>query len=99
MEQLTQQQKRFVNEYIRTLDGEAAAKNAGYKAKNLKSFAQELLTRPYIVKEINTQLRTQISALNVQRGYVVKKLLQIAEFSLLFEEVTKKSSNKNWEYF
>lgn len=93
MEQLTQQQKRFVNEYIRTLDGEAAAKNAGYKAKNLKSFAQEFLTRPYIVKEINTQLRTQISALNVQRGYVVKKLLQIAEFSLEEEDILDKDGN------
>ena len=31
MKQLTQQQKRFVNEYIMTLDGELSAKKAGYK--------------------------------------------------------------------
>ena len=93
MEKLTQQQKRFVSEYIRTLDGETSAKNAGYKAKNLKSFAQTLLTHPNIVKEINIQLRAQISALNVQRGYVVKKLLQIAEFSLDEEDILDKDGN------
>ncbi len=93
MEKLTQQQKRFVSEYIRTLDGETSAKKAGYKAKNLRSFAQTLLTHPNIVKEINIQLRTQISALNVQRGYVVKKLLQIAEFSLEEEDILDKDGN------
>ena len=38
MKQLTQQQKRFVSEYIRTLNGETAAEKAGYKCKDLKSF-------------------------------------------------------------
>lgn len=31
MKQLTQQQKKFVSEYIKSLDGEMAAKLAGYK--------------------------------------------------------------------
>lgn len=93
MEQLTQQQKRFVTEYIKTLDCETSAKVAGYKTKNLKLFAQNLLARSSIMKEINTQLRNQISALNVPKGYVVKKLLQIAEFSLEEEDILDKEGN------
>jgi len=93
MEQITQQQKRFVSEYIRTLDGESAAKSAGYKVKNLKAFSADLLKRDFIIKEIKRQLKLQISALNVQKGYVIQKLLQIAEFSLEEEEITDKDGN------
>lgn len=93
MEQLTQQQKKFVSEYIKTLDGENAAKIAGYKVKNLKSFSAELLKKDLIIKEIKRQLKLQISALNVQKGYVVQKLLQIAEFSLEEEDILDKDGN------
>ncbi len=93
MEQLTQQQKRFVSEYIKTLNGENAVKAAGYKTKNPKSFAQELLKKESIIREIKRQLKLQISALNVQKGYVIQKLLQIAEFSLEEEDITDKDGN------
>ena len=93
MKQLTQQQKRFVNEYIKTLDGESAAKKAGYKCKDLKNFAASLLEKDYIIHEIKTQLKLQIEALNVQKGYVIQKLLQIAEFSLEQEEILDKDGN------
>ncbi len=93
MKQLTQQQKRFVSEYIRTLDGEQSAKKAGYKTKDLKAFASDLLKKDYIIHEIKTQLKLQISALSVQKGYVIQKLLQIAEFSLEQEEILDKDGN------
>lgn len=93
MKQLTQQQKRFVSEYIKTLDGETAAKNAGYKSKDLKIISAELLKKDYIIREINEQLKLQIKALNVQKGYVIRKLLQIAEFSLEAEDITDKDGN------
>ena len=90
MKQLTNQQKIFVSEYIRTLDGERAVKYAGYKTPNAKSFAQALLNKDYIVQEIKTQLQHQIDVLNVQKGYVIQKLLQIAEFSLEQEDILDK---------
>ncbi len=93
MKQLTQQQKRFVTEYIRTLDGEFSAKKAGYKNKDLKGFSSELLQKDYIINEIKSQLQVQIEALNVQKGYVIQKLLQIAEFSLEEEEIVDKDGN------
>ncbi len=93
MKQLTTQQKQFVSEYIRTLDGEKALKAAGYKVKNLKSFAAEILSKDYIIREIKAQLKLQIESLNVQKGYVIQKLLQIAQFSLEEEDILDKDGN------
>ena len=93
MKNLTQQQKRFVSEYIKTLDGESAAKKSGYKSKYLNNISSKLLKKDSIVQEIKTQLKLQINSLNVQKGYVIQKLLQIAEFSLAEEEITDKDGN------
>nr|DAP59728.1 MAG TPA: Terminase small subunit [Caudoviricetes sp.] len=93
MKQLTTQQKLFVSEYIKTLDGEKALKSAGYKVKNLQSFSRELLAKDSIVQEIKFQLKQQIESLNVQKGYVIQKLLQIAEFSLEQEDILDKDGN------
>jgi phage terminase small subunit len=90
MKQLTQQQKKFVSEYIRTLNGELAAEKAGYKSKDLKNLSSELLAKDYIVHEIKVQLKMQIDSLNVQKGYVIQKLLEIAEFSLEQEDISDK---------
>ncbi len=93
MKQLTTQQKRFVTEYIKTLDGELSAKNSGYKSKDLKSISNELLSNKYIINEIKTQLQNQIASLRVHKGYVIQKLLQIAEFSLEEEDILDKEGN------
>ena len=90
MKNLTQQQRKFVAEYIKTLDGELSAKKAGYKAKDLKETSAELLSRANIIKEINEQLKNQICSLRVNKGYVIQKLLQIAEFSLEEEDILDK---------
>jgi phage terminase small subunit len=93
MKQLTQQQKRFVSEYIKTLDGEISARKAGYKCKDLKSFSLNLLKKESIIHEIKVQLKLQLESLSVQKGYVIQKLLQIAEFSLEEEDILDKDGN------
>ena len=92
MEKLTLQEKKFITEYIKTLDSENAVKKAGYKEKNLLKVAEKILSKDYIVKELNLQLKQRVNALNITKGYVVKKLLQIAEFSLEEEEITDLSN-------
>ena len=93
MKQLTPQQKQFVSEYIKTLDGEIALKQAGYKSSNLKKLLSELLSKDLIINEIKCQLKRQIESLCVQKGYVIHKLLQIAEFSLAEEDILDKDGN------
>lgn len=90
MKNLTQQQKTFVSEYINTLDAELSVKNAGYKSKDLKSVAENLLSNNFVINEIKTQLKNHISSLRVHKGYVIQKLLEIAEFSLEEEEILDK---------
>lgn len=92
-QELTPQEKKFVCEYIKSLDSETSAKKAGYKSKDLKSCSYELLKKDYIVREIKKQINQQISNLSVQKGYVIQKLLQIAEFSLTEEDITDKDGN------
>lgn len=90
MKKLTQQQQKFVTEYIKTLDGEVSAKNAGYKSKDLKPIVDELLSNDLVIQEIKTKLKTHIASLRVHKGYVVHKLLEIAEFSLEEEDILDK---------
>ena len=90
MKHLTQQQKKFVIEYIKTLNGELSAQKAGYKSKDLKEIASNLLLNELVIKEIKFQLKNQISSLRVNKGYVIQKLLQIAEFSLEEEDILDK---------
>ena len=93
MDRLTQQQKRFVIEYIKSLDGELSAQKAGYKSKDLKLISNTLLSNKLVINEIKEQLKNQISSLRVNKGYVIQKLLQIAEFSLEEEEILDKEGN------
>lgn len=93
MKNLTQQQKTFVKEYIKTLDAELSAKNAGYKSRDLKSVSDNLLSDNSIIHEIKTQLKTQLSSLRIHKGYIVQKLLEIAEFCLEEEEILDKDGS------
>lgn len=93
MNKLTQQQKKFVTEYIKSLDGEVSAKKAGYRSKDLKDISNRLLSSEGVIHEIKSQLQKQIFSLRVNKGYVIQKLLQIAEFSLQEEDVLDKDGN------
>ncbi|MBO7672583.1 terminase small subunit [bacterium] len=90
MNNITQMQRKFIEEYIRTLDGEMACKYAGYTEKNLRETANRLLSEKKIILAIKSKLLSQINSLRVEKGYIVQKLLQIIEFSLEEEDITDK---------
>lgn len=90
MKNLTQQQNNFISEYIKTLDAELSARNAGYKAKDLRIVTEKLLSNNFVINEIKNRLKNHISSLRVNKSYVIYKLLEIAEFSLEEEEVLDK---------
>lgn len=90
MNNITQMQKKFIEEYIRTLDGETACKSAGYSGNNLREHANKLLSDKKIISAIKLRLASQINSLRVEKGYIVQKLLQIIEFSLEEEDITDK---------
>lgn len=90
MKNLTQQQQKFITEYIKTLDAELSARAAGYKNKNLKIVTEELLSNNFVINEIKNRLKNHVSSLRIHKSYVIYKLLEIAEFSLEEEEVLDK---------
>ena len=90
MENLTYQKKLFVTEYIKTLDAELSAKNAGYEEHEIKNVTEVLLYNPLIIREMKRQLNRQIISLKVHKGYVVHRFLEIVEFSLEEEEILDK---------
>lgn len=90
MKNVTIQQKKFIEEYIRTLDGEAACRYAGYKTPNLKELSNKMLADKKIVAAIRKELISRIPSLRVEKGYIVQKLLQIIEFSLEEEDILDK---------
>ena len=93
MKQLTNRQKLFISEYIRSLDPQKALKIAGYNLKDSDKTLSRLLSDSQIITEIKNELKRQIDSLNVSKGYVIQKLLQIAEFSLEEEEILDKDGN------
>lgn len=90
MKNLTNQQRKFVLEYIKSLNGELSAQKAGYKSSDLKTVSENLLSNNLVINEIKKQIKRHISSLRVHKGYVVQKFLEIAEFSLEEEDVLDK---------
>ena len=75
--QLTQQQRRFAQNYAQTLDATKSAINAGYKATTAENKANELLRNPAIIAEIHAHIEDCANSLRINNPYIIKKLLQI----------------------
>lgn len=90
MKNLTNQQKKFITEYIKSLNAELSAKSAGYKSSDLKKTAEDLLSNNLVINEIKNQIKKHVDSLRVHKGYVVQKFLEIAEFCLEEEEILDK---------
>ena len=59
----TQREARFIEEYLKDLNGAQAAIRAGYSAHSAKEIAYEILTRPHIqdaVAEAKAELRRRV---------------------------------------
>lgn len=97
MPKISSLQKKFVYFYLYYLDPLKAAILAGYNKKNALSQAQSLLDNPLIIQEMNRLLKSQVTSLNVQKAYVVKKLLDIIESSLAddFQDPSDKQHSDN----
>ena len=75
--------ERYVKKIIKKSEIETVKVNTNAKRTihNLKKKKQD---------KINFQIQNQISSLCVHKGYVIQKLLQIAEFSLTEEDILDK---------
>lgn len=76
---LTQKQERFVQEYLVDLNATAAAKRAGYSAKNAGKIGPELLGKTRISAAIQKAMQARSDRTEVTQDYVINKLKEITD--------------------
>jgi len=94
MNTLTKQQRAFVREYVRTLDVKQAAQKAGYSKVRLEQHGKETHKKAPVIAAIEAQINEQIASLQVNKAYIIARLLKIIEFSLESEDILDKDGNK-----
>lgn len=76
---LTPKQQAFVAEYLVDLNGSAAARRAGYSAKNADKIASELLGKTRVREAIAAAMEERSKRVEIDADYVLTNLLEIVE--------------------
>ncbi len=76
---MTDQQKRFAEEYVVDLDAAAAARRAGYAAAGARSVACRLRQRPEIARLIDAELARRAEKTGISAEYVITSLKELAD--------------------
>lgn len=78
MQNLTEKQKRFVQEYLVDLNATAAAKRAGYSEKSAARIAVELLNKTQVSHEIQKAMKRRQQRTEITQDRVLQELAAIA---------------------
>ncbi len=95
---LTAQQDRFVTEYMKKRDPQAAAIAAGYAPNNPAPAATRLLSNPTIAAEIRRREMLLQKKTHVTKQWLVEKLVCNLNRAMQIEEVTDQWGNFIGEY-
>ena len=76
---LTEKQARFVAEYLVDLNASAAARRAGYSAKNSDNIASELLGKTQVREAIAAAMDERSKRVEIDADYVLKNLVEVVE--------------------
>lgn len=79
MKKLTAKQQRFCDEYLKDLNGSAAAIRAGYSIASAKEIASENLTKPNIVQYIQERQKDIQEKAQITVQEVVEMILDDAK--------------------
>ena len=74
---LTDKQRKFVEEYLKTWNASQAALTAGYTGNNARWQASALLKKPHILQAIHAKQKADADANDVSRGRVVRELSSV----------------------
>lgn len=69
----------FVNAYMVHFSGPKAVLEAGYKTKNPRLIATELLNHPHVMKEIKERMTERREKSELSAEYVIQKLIAICD--------------------
>ena len=80
---LTDNQRLFVKEYIAcNFNGAKAARNAGYKEKNARITAAELLKKPHIQVALSKEVEKRLKSIDVTAERVLSEIKTISFFNI-----------------
>ena len=89
--ELSTQQKAFVNSFLETVNPTESALKAGYKQSDAKRRAKELLSNPKIINTLNAKIDESAQSFVVHKCFFVKKLLEIIDSTTRQEDVLDRS--------
>lgn len=79
---LTEKQQRFVDEYLKDLNGTLAYKRAGYTANNdavAAASASALLRNPKVAAIIDEKIKDRYETVKISQEYVLTNLREVVE--------------------
>lgn len=82
MSEWTDLQRAFVDEYLKDLNGAAAARRAGYSAENSRSQAAENLAKPHISEAIADRMEARAKRAGMSAKRVLASLVEKHEADL-----------------
>lgn len=94
---LTPKQAMFVIEYLKDLNGAAAAVRAGYSEESAKEIASENLTKPNVAEAIQEQMDARSERTLITADSVLAKINRIADRCLKEETFDAAGANKACE--
>lgn len=91
---LTDKQKVFAQEYIKTLNGAEAYRNAGYAGKNAHILAANLLAKPHVRSHIQELMNDRSERTGIDADYVLEAIQETVERCRQAEPVLDKKGNQ-----
>ena len=79
---LTPKQERFVQEYLVDLNATAAAKRAGYSAKNADKIGSELLGKTRVSEAIQKAIQERSQRTEITQDMVIAELAKLGFFDI-----------------
>lgn len=83
MAKITPKIARFVEEYLKDLNGAGAAVRAGYSERSAKQRANELLVRDDVQAAIAQAMAARIERVQIDADYVLNRLVEIDQMDVL----------------
>lgn len=68
---------KFIEEYLKDFDGQAAAIRAGYSAHSARFLASQLLANKDVKAELNQRMKENKAKNEIRRDFIVEKLMKL----------------------
>lgn len=85
-ENINNNQKKFLQNYAKTLDSRHSAKLAGYKSETSVSNVLKMLDNPQKLEYFNRIITKSARKLDITKAFIVQKYLKIIEYAFFEDE-------------